>query len=369
MTDVELRTEMVHRVRAAAGPVREDVLAALLDVPRHRFLPDLPLEAVYQDDAIVTKRGTGGIPISSSSQPTIMAIMLDQLGLRPGDRVLEIGAGTGYNAALIARLVGPSGRVVSVDIDSDIVARAEAALAGSGVTVVCGDGALGYPEGAPYDRIIATVGAWDLLPAWTSQLAPGGRIVLPLDLGGAQGSVAFERSDAGWVSRSVVLCGFMRMRGSEAGPEEHATVDTGLKLMLPSGGSIPAGVADWIAAAKPAGQIDVDQDFPLWLSIYCGDLCMLLAPAPDERLGGVAFTYGLLGSDGIAYLGKSVMAGGPGGYALASLFVAQATAWNDLGRPSAAELQITALPRSAPFSGIALEKRHSRLLLSWRPRA
>lgn len=365
MTDIDLRAEMVERVRAAAGSVREEVLAALRDVPRHVFLPELPLEAVYQDEAIVTKRGPGGLPISSSSQPTIMAIMLDQLAPRPGDRVLEIGAGTGYNAAVLSRLVGPAGKVVSVDIDPGIVARARAALAGSDVTVVCADGAQGHPDAAPYDRIIATVGAWDLLPAWTAQLAPDGRIVLPLDLGGVQSSVAFERSGDGWVSRSVVLCGFMRMRGTEAGPEQHSTVDGDLNVMLPSGGVLPPDVADWLASATSAGQIDVDGEFPLWLGIYGGGICMLSAPAPDPRLGDTLFTYGLLGSDGIAYLGRSVMAGGPGGRDLASLLISQAAAWNAFGRPTAADLRITAIPLSASFSGLALEKRHTRLVLSW----
>lgn len=364
MTDTELRAEMVERVRAAAGPVSPSVLAALLTVPRDRFLPDLPLETVYQDEAIVTKRGPDGIPISSSSQPTIMAIMLDQLDLRPGHRVLEIGAGTGYNAALMTHIVGAAGNVVSLDIDPDIVERAQAAA--PSVVFVCADGASGYPPGAPYDRIIATVGVWDLLPAWTSQLAPGGRIVAPLDLGGTQCSVAFEQADVGWVSRSVVLCGFMRMRGAEAGPETHATVDGDLKVMLPSGGSLPAQVPQWFASLTSVGMIDVDHEFPLWLGIYCGEeLCMLAASAPDPRLGDVMFTFGLVAPDGIAFLGKSVMAGGPGGPRLASVLMAQASAWNAFGRPTAADLSITALPLSAPFSGLALSKRHTRLLLSW----
>lgn len=368
MTDTEARAEMVERVRAAAGSVSEEVLAALLDVPRHVFLPEVPLETVYRDEAIVIKRGPGGLPISSSSQPTIMAIMLDQLAPRPGDRVLEIGAGTGYNAALLSRLVGPSGTVVSVDIDPDIVSRAREALTGFDVTVVCADGALGHPGAAPYDRIIATVGAWDLLPAWTSQLAPDGRIVLPLDLGGVQCSVAFERAGDGWVSRSVVLCGFMRMRGSEAGPEQHSTADADMNVMLPSGGALPADVSDWIASATPAGAVDVDHEFPLWLGVYCTGICMMSARAPDPRLGDALFTYGLLGPDGIAYLGKSVMAGGPGGPELASLLVSQASAWNAFGRPGAADLRITAIPLYASFSGLALEKRYTRLLLSWSAR-
>src|ERR1044072_8595046 len=84
------------------GEVSERVAEAFRLVPRHRFLPDFDPEAAYRDEPIVTKRDEEGRPISSSSQPAIMGIMLDQLDVRPGHRVLEIGAGTGYNAALLA---------------------------------------------------------------------------------------------------------------------------------------------------------------------------------------------------------------------------------------------------------------------------
>ena len=79
-----------------------------------------PREEVYRDQAIVTKR-VDGVSVSSSSQPAIMAVMLEQLAVQPGQRVLEIGAGTGYNAALLAHLVGPTGQVITVDIDAGIV--------------------------------------------------------------------------------------------------------------------------------------------------------------------------------------------------------------------------------------------------------
>lgn len=366
------RREMVERVRVSAGPVSDAVLRAFLDVPRHRFLPDVPAETAYQDEAIVTKRDADGLPISSSSQPTIMAIMLDQLDLRPGHRVLEIGAGTGYNAALMDRLVGPPGRVVTLDIDEDLVERAREHLAGTTVTVVRTDGALGHPEGAPYDRIIATVGTWDLLPAWTEQLAPGGRIVIPLDLGGIQASVAFERVDGRWESRSVVSCGFMRMRGSEAGPEINATVDGDVKVMLPEGGVVPPEFSRWLSAAEPFAAVDVDYEFHLWLGIRADGLCTISAPATDPRLAGapihfgdIAFTFGLLRPDGLAFLASTVMYAGPAGRVLAEAVVAAAQQWNEAGRPSTSSLRITAVPLSADVSGLSLTKRHTRMALSW----
>ena len=145
----------------------------------------------------MTKRDAAGMPISSSSQPAIMAIMLDQLNLLPGHRVLEIGAGTGYNAALMSHIVGAEGQVTSVDIDPELAGRAREQLGGAGfgaVTVVCADGVDGCPERAPYDRVIATVGVADLAPAWLAQTACEARIVVPLDVRGTQLSVAFEQA-------------------------------------------------------------------------------------------------------------------------------------------------------------------------------
>src|SRR6516165_7659075 len=137
-----LRERLVAEVLRTSGVRDERIAAALRDVPRHLFLPHLPPEEAYLDDAIVTKRDAEGQPISSSSQPAIMAIMLDQLMLDPGQRVLEIGAGTGYNAALMRHMVGPSGIVVSLDIEADLVDRAREHLASAGypdVTVVAAD--------------------------------------------------------------------------------------------------------------------------------------------------------------------------------------------------------------------------------------
>src|SRR5215213_10658912 len=121
---------------------------AFMKVPRHLFLPDEPLDKVYSDVAIVMKRGAEGQWTSSSSQPAIMAIMLEQLDLRPGQRVLEIGAGTGFNAGLIASVVGRSGKVVTVDIQPDLIEHARKCLDAAGydwVQTVVGDGGYGFP--------------------------------------------------------------------------------------------------------------------------------------------------------------------------------------------------------------------------------
>ncbi|MGH3854548.1 MAG: methyltransferase domain-containing protein [Pseudonocardiaceae bacterium] len=137
---------------------------------------------------VVTKRAEDGTAVSSASSPNLVAEMLEALDVAPGHRVLEIGAATGINAALLAELVGPAGEVVTIELDDDLAAGARAGLAAAGypqVEVICGDGALGHPARAPYDRIIVTAGAWDIASAWWQQLALGGRLVVPLRLHGS----------------------------------------------------------------------------------------------------------------------------------------------------------------------------------------
>jgi protein-L-isoaspartate(D-aspartate) O-methyltransferase len=151
-------------------------------VESNQALPHAPLEDAYANTVVDVKYDTDGTSISCASQPEIVAIMLERLDARPGERILELGAGTGYNAALLAHLVGETGHVTTIDVDDDLVEGVRAHLAVAGVTNVealTRDGALGHAEGAPYDRIIATVGAHGIPRAWLDQLAPGGRLVVP----------------------------------------------------------------------------------------------------------------------------------------------------------------------------------------------
>lgn len=211
----QLRAGLVQRLRMQ-GRLRDPTLAAAFaSVPRHLFLPNLPFDEAYVDTAIAVKWGPRRQAISSSSQPSMMAIMLEQLALRDGHRVLEIGAGTGYNAALMAHVIGPTGTVVSLDVDEDLVQAARAHLAAAGVssvTVVCADGMLGWPDEAPYDRIIVTAAAPDVVPAWAEQLASGGRLVAPIEVRGGQQSVAYQDVDGELRVDSRYDCTFMMLR-------------------------------------------------------------------------------------------------------------------------------------------------------------
>jgi protein-L-isoaspartate(D-aspartate) O-methyltransferase len=209
-----------ERARLGMEAVDPRIEAALRTVPREAFLPGLPLSEAYdQHQAVVTKRDEDkGVALSSVSAPSIIATMLHRTGLRPGHRVLEIGSG-GYNAALIALLVGDGGHVTSIDIDSDVIDRAEKCLKDAGlgrVRLAVADGEHGFAADAPYDRIVVTAGTWDLPPAWDTQLAPGGRVVAPMRVRGLTRCLTLERvDDAGrWRCAAVDVCGFVRMRGA-----------------------------------------------------------------------------------------------------------------------------------------------------------
>jgi protein-L-isoaspartate(D-aspartate) O-methyltransferase len=216
-----LRTEMVAKVRKAGYAQISEVERVLLDTPRHQFLPDAGLALAYDPwQAVITHRFEDGRSLSCASAPWLVAAMLDQLDVQPGNRILEIGAGTGYNACLLAKLAGRADLVTTIDIDSDVTEKASRALAETGygdVHVITGDGGLGYPDHAPYDRMIATVSPWDIPVAWWDQLAPGGRLVAPLRWRGQGRSVAFTYTDGRLISDSLHLCGFVYLRGEYEG--------------------------------------------------------------------------------------------------------------------------------------------------------
>lgn len=213
----DLRRQLTDQLTAAGTIRTPSVEAAFRAVPRHLCLPGVPVQDAYADTPVYVKT-QGSVAVSAASQPTIVAMMLEQLGVWPGDKIMEIGAGTGYNAALLATLAGPGGHVTSIDVDEDLVTGARQHLAAAAIPnadIILGDGALGYPPGAPYDRIIATVGAAEVPAAWLGQLAPGGRLVIPLRLrGAASRSIEFEHHPgAGWVSTGSRLAVFMPLRG------------------------------------------------------------------------------------------------------------------------------------------------------------
>ena len=408
------RAQLVDRLRDSGrlrGPAVEE---AFRTVPRHLFLPGVPLARAYADEAVAIQ-AVDGVTTSSASQPSMMAIMLGQLDLRPGDRVLEIGAGTGYNAALMRRIVGAHGRVVAVDIDADLVDAAARHLTDAGVgdvDLVCADGAFGHPAGAPYDRIVLTVGSGDVRPEWVAQLAPGGRLLLPLAVRGTQLSVGLDLGDDHLLrSDSVNRCAFVRLRGSGAtAGERGVAVDGAFVMPVDDRDLAPDAVGAALSApggAQPVpvrlGASDLWDGFGLWLAVNRPETCRLLVPTVDEehadtddaaagvgallRLGPGRATVGLLAEDvdgpGLAVvvldLGDDVhgpwpvhvQAFGPGGDDAADRLVKAIAVWQDVGRAPAADLDLTVVPRglgvpSPPSDATVVEKEHCSVLVAVR---
>jgi len=375
-----LAKELKHRSRALSRSVQN----AFAKVPRHVFVPEVAPDAAYRDEAFVIKCGPDGVPVSSSSQPAMMAIMLDQLGLQPGHRVLEIGTGSGYNAAVMAAVVGPRGKVVSIDIDPELVGRAGASLAAAGydsVTVICADGGFGDPDDAPFDRVIVTAGAWDIAPAWLDQVAAGGLLVLPLSVRGIQLSVALRRDGDGdgWRSTSVWRCGFVRMLGAFAGPESvvRAGEPHVLVAQVSDGSAVDPEALQAALAGQPAAEHVLPQpgglaelgDLDLWLTMTAPALDRVTVLAAGNwfrlaqllpagflvshateagRLGAAVLLPGRPGGRDIGHTragaGAVIRGYGPGGPALAGYLAGLAGRWAELGRPEAQDLQLTVWP-------------------------
>jgi protein-L-isoaspartate(D-aspartate) O-methyltransferase len=253
-TPVALNDAMVARLTAEGHVRRGSIDEALRTVLRHWFLPEVALDEVYSGAAISIALGDDMLSTSSSSEPGIMARMLEQLSVERGDRILEVGTGSGYNAALLATLSGPSGAVTTIDLDETIVARARGSLTEAGfdvVNVVMSDGWLGAEEGSPYDSIVVTASVWDVSREWHRQLKPGGILTVPLWLrAGVQASVAFIKVEDGFRSRSLECCGFMPLRGPHAGPERYFAVD-GWAICLDSPSTLQKESLELLLASEP----------------------------------------------------------------------------------------------------------------------
>ncbi|HIH73784.1 MAG TPA: protein-L-isoaspartate(D-aspartate) O-methyltransferase [Methanosarcina sp.] len=155
----------------------EKVLRAMLRVPRHRFVPDYEQRAAYTDRPLEIGHG------QTISAPHMVAIMCEILELTEGNRVLEIGAGSGYNAAVMAEIVGKTGHIYTVERIESLANFARKNLREAGyknVTVLLENGSMGYPGYAPYDRIAVTCAAPDIPESLLEQLKPGGIMVIPV---------------------------------------------------------------------------------------------------------------------------------------------------------------------------------------------
>ena len=175
MTDfAALRDLMVRRQIAGRGLRNPALLAAFRAVPRECFVPQDLLHAAYDDCALPIEAG------QTISQPFIVAVTIDAAALRPDDKVLEVGAGSGYAAAVIAQLARQVIAIERIPELARLAAERMEQLGYSNVRIVEGDGSLGCPDGAPFDAILCAAAGPRVPTSWLEQLAPGGRIVMPV---------------------------------------------------------------------------------------------------------------------------------------------------------------------------------------------
>ena len=292
---VPLRARLVRRVTDAGCLTGPGWRTAFAQVPRHLFVPrffrpvpadgyDLLsgadadprrrarwLSGVYEDVPLVTLVRDGR-PVSSSSQPSLMAAMLEALEAREGHTVLEIGTGTGYHAALLAHRLGPSA-VTTVDLDTGITDAARGHLAAAGVasrtgdaadgdgaeavTVLTGDGALGSAARAPYDRIVATCELPSVPPAWLRQCAPGGLVLAPM----AGGLIALrveaaDRAEGHFLHTPAYFVG-LRGPGTPLHPPPRAVADNA-----------------WVRHSGTPPQVLDDDVFRFVLTLAAGELAV-----------------------------------------------------------------------------------------------
>ncbi|ABD12673.1 protein-L-isoaspartate carboxylmethyltransferase [Frankia casuarinae] len=391
----QLRRKMVDDLLAEGTITSRPVEAAMRKVRREAFAPGVELEEAYQlYNGVVTKRDDAGSSVSSVSAPQVQAYMLEQAAITPGMRILEIGSG-GYNAALIAELVGPAGQVTTVDIDKDVIDRARHLLAQVGypqVNVVLADAEFGVPEHAPYDRILVTVGAWDVPPAWVAQLAEGGRLAVPLQLRGLSRVITFERANEYLLSRASRLFGFVPIQGAGAHQttllvlregeitlrfEEGPPTDPGLlegvfdapRVEVWSGVTIGrfepwAGTQMWLATVLPGFcRVVLDRKLDTGLLSPPGSHSAAVAVVDDDTLAYVT-TRGAADSVDVEL---GVHAFGPGASELAEQVAEQLQVWGREHRHSSPQFRVDPAGTADDQlpAGRVIDKKHSRITISW----
>lgn len=210
----EARERMVDRQLRARGIDDERVLAAMAAVPRGRFVPERWRRRAYDDGALPIGHG------QTISQPWVVAAICEGLELEGGERVLEVGTGSGYSAAVLARIAA---EVVSVERIAELADAARSTLADLGidnVEVIAGDASGGLADRAPFDAIAVHASAPALPPGLVSQLSPGGRLVIPIASDGADVLTAFRRvagpaEEPRLTSRVIGPCRFVPLIGRE----------------------------------------------------------------------------------------------------------------------------------------------------------
>ncbi|WP_448330459.1 methyltransferase, FxLD system [Streptomyces sp. DSM 41534] len=399
MSEQQLRDEMVGQLIGMGALRSSHVVAAFRKVPRHLATPEVDMARTYvAEHAVITKTDSGGVQLSSVSAPRIQAMQIEQADIRPGMRVLEIGSG-GVNAAYLAEIVGKDGLVVTTDIDPEVTERAERFLPKTGyhdrVRIVTGDGEHGAPDHAPYDRIIVTVQAADIPPAWIDQLVDGGRLVVPLRMRGMTRTVAFVREGERMASDGFELCGFVPMQGAgedrvrlvvlhdieeeEVGLrlDDHPDPDTEALHAALHGPRVEAWSAVTLAGDESKEHLD------LWLATVFDNLPLLIAK-PGACARGLVDSVSPLGiptlveRDSLAYRAVrptddpdrfelGAIGHGPGAQEIADRMIEQIQIWDREHRSHRAHIEVhpAGTPDDRLSAGRVMDRPHTRIAITW----
>jgi protein-L-isoaspartate(D-aspartate) O-methyltransferase len=191
------------------GRVPAPIAGAMRRVPRHGFVPPEYSPRAYRDEAVPL--GTG---FASVSAPHMVALQLEAAGLRPGQRLLEVGSGSGYLLAVAGQLVGPSGHLIGLEIDPELAERSRSALTQLGIDaeIRVRDGRASVPDGPVFDAVIVSFAAPELFSTWTSALVEHGRLVAPVGDTEEQVLTTYQRTGAGGTVTSGPACRFVPLR-------------------------------------------------------------------------------------------------------------------------------------------------------------
>lgn len=216
---LERRRRMVHEQIRARGVRDPQVLQAMIAIPRERFLPAAQRERAFEDRALPIEAG------QTISQPFIVAYMTELLNITPHCKVLEVGTGSGYQAAVLAQLAREIHTIERFEALREQAEKMLMSLAISNVFFHLGDGTLGWPDEAPFDRIIVTAAAPHVPPTLMEQLADQGRIVIPVGGPTEQRIVEIVKEGPRLIETPCLPCRFVRLVGKEGWPAGDAETD------------------------------------------------------------------------------------------------------------------------------------------------
>ena len=398
----EAQREQMIRSLTNLGAIRSSrVEEAMRAVPRHLFIPGDSVEQAYEPErAFVTKKEQG-VSLSSVSAARVQAFMLEQAEVQPGMRVLEVGSG-GVNAAYLAELVGMTGEVTTIDIDPDVIERAQKLLPAAGygrVHTLVTDGAGGEPGHAPYHRVVVTVGAADLPAALVDQLdQEDGRIVMPLRLRGLTRSVAFTREGGHLVAGEPEVCGFVPMRGADALQQtllvlhEGDGEEVGLRVDAPGvevdGEAVRAAFPGPVAESWSGVNLATGTSFDgldLWLATAC-DGYVRMSATRKAKENGIVRTWSPAGVSAVVHNGKSLaylvmrpvtpekntyefgaVGQGPDAQEAADLLTAEMRTWDRDHRDDSPVIRAyrAGTPDAELAPGRVVDRRNFRFTISW----